>query len=244
VSVNEKETKAIEEIAIGDAVMSYNCKTGSLDSTVVRRVDTYQVNEFAAIRLSNGQTLTTTVNHPIFVKGCNGYCCVEPNGAYPRALAVGDEVVLFANDCDCRSSKSVFVSSINVQLVHSDQTSQLPKVFAVYVASPNKNMFANGVLVHNGSGEVDLEPVIIKVRVREFPFCSQCQFDEAMDCARVMRGDYQCSRCRQSIYFGNVIYQCFYFFFFFFLKKKKNNNKISNKDGPNIQQSIHAFVLL
>ncbi|ETO22826.1 hypothetical protein RFI_14367, partial [Reticulomyxa filosa] len=88
------------------------------------------------------------------------------------ALAIGDEMIPLHNDDDDSCSlKSVFISNIDVQFIHSNQTPLLPKVFAVYVASSNENMFANGVLVHNGSptsstntnARMNVESVIIKI---------------------------------------------------------------------------------
>ncbi|ETO01779.1 hypothetical protein RFI_35660, partial [Reticulomyxa filosa] len=161
----------------------------------------YQINEYAIIHLSNGQTLTTTVNHHIFVKNKNDYCCIESSDKYPQPLTVDCN-----NDDKSKSSKGVFILNIDIQFIHSNQTPLLPKVFA----SLNKNMFANGVLVHNGSEPdqkttVTIESAIIKVKALEFPLCVECQYNELMNCSRVIRGIYKCSLPESVVYQWHIL---------------------------------------
>lgn len=61
--------KAIEKIAVGDQVLSYNQGSGQVEYNRVARTFINQAEEIVKVSYSNGTVLETTKEHPFFIKG-------------------------------------------------------------------------------------------------------------------------------------------------------------------------------
>jgi len=60
-------SKKIEEINIGDRVLTYNCDNGSKEMKTVTKIFSRKANDFVTLFLSNGNKLRVTEEHPIAV---------------------------------------------------------------------------------------------------------------------------------------------------------------------------------
>jgi 5S rRNA maturation endonuclease (ribonuclease M5)/G:T-mismatch repair DNA endonuclease (very short patch repair protein) len=60
-------SKKIEEIKIGDRVLTYNCDNGSKEMKTVTKIFSRRANDFVTLFLSNGNKLRVTEEHPIAV---------------------------------------------------------------------------------------------------------------------------------------------------------------------------------
>ncbi|MDI1442701.1 polymorphic toxin-type HINT domain-containing protein [Polyangium sp. 6x1] len=117
---------AIERLRPGDAVIGYDVEGSARRVWRVRRVAEREERPVATFRLSNGEELRVTAEHPIFVVG-RGY-------VHARALASGD-VLLGENGAP----------------VTLDARTDFDHRTTVYDLSVDglHNYFAGGVLVHN-----------------------------------------------------------------------------------------------
>jgi hypothetical protein len=118
--------KNIEDIAIGEEVMTYNEKTQLTETGVVGDLKVHDVNNL--IDLSFGDIeLTTTPEHPFFVKN-KGWVMAEN-------LKVND-ICLTDDNTDS-------------MITHIKKYKNKCKVYNLLSVSNNHNFFANKILVHN-----------------------------------------------------------------------------------------------
>ncbi|MDC3955308.1 Hint domain-containing protein [Polyangium jinanense] len=117
---------AIERLRPGDAVIGYDVEHGARRVWQVRRVAEREERPVATFRLSNGEELRVTAEHPIFVVG-RGY-------VHARALEIGD-VLLGENGAP-------------VTLEARTDFDHRTTVYDLSVDGQH-NYFAGGILVHN-----------------------------------------------------------------------------------------------
>lgn len=124
--------KNIEDIKVGDEVLSYNHTTGNLEIKTVTRVMRQPLYDRKLIRVTSekGKSFVCTDNHPIFVK----------NKGYVRAdRLVENDVILRLSDEDVVED---LVSVIEVLTYAVDEVFDL-------TVEDNHNFFAENILVHN-----------------------------------------------------------------------------------------------
>ena len=85
----------IENVRIGDMVMTQNLVLQQLEYHPVLSVLEYAVNEFCIIRLSDDTEIRCTASHPIYAANRCQWCCVEPLSFNPDCdrLQIGDELL-------------------------------------------------------------------------------------------------------------------------------------------------------
>ncbi len=139
--------KYIENIKIGDEVLTYNEKTSQKEYEKVVRVYEREAPLLLNLKLSNGNEIAGTPNHPIFVIG---------RGWIPMSkLEVGDELLQYRY----RYLGYIleFVHNPNVELAtitHIEEMSHNKPVYNIETEK-NHNYFAYGILVHNcGEGGI------------------------------------------------------------------------------------------
>eukprot|EP01083_Nonionella_stella_P301844 1037857_1 len=97
VLMNDGKTSIdIQNIEVGDVVMTFNINQHKLEANRVENVLKYSVNELAIITLSDETEIVCTPSHPIFVLNKNhNWCCVEPTpfNADIGPLFIGDTVI-------------------------------------------------------------------------------------------------------------------------------------------------------
>eukprot|EP01084_Bolivina_argentea_P168537 292250_1 len=142
----------IENINVGDIILTYNLNMHKLESYPVKMVLKYLVNILVKIKLSNDTEIVCTPSHPFYVPKKQSWCCIQKN-AYDvyGELRVGDEVI-------DNKSNLVTIESIKYENIDSvDDDLIVVRTFAI--DGGNHNYFANGILVHNKMGQtgVDVE---------------------------------------------------------------------------------------
>jgi GDP-D-mannose dehydratase len=143
-------TKSIEDLIVGDEVLSYNEKTAKKEYKLVERISHRMSDNVFKIKFSNGNFLVASDNHPFFVIG-KGWVQL-------KNLIVGDEVIqkqyngLYGGII--RQGKSFedffgldtvidIIKVVSIELEDKDRM-----VYNIEVKD-NHNFFAKGILVHN-----------------------------------------------------------------------------------------------
>jgi len=120
------DSKNIEDIQIGEEVLTYNEDTSKLEVGVVGDLKKHEVNNVIRLTLDNKNIITTTAEHPFFVEGK----WVLAGNLQPLDICIKSD-----------GSESI-VSTVEV-------LSESHTVYNLVSVSHNHNFFANGILVHN-----------------------------------------------------------------------------------------------
>ena len=140
--IKDGDVKNIEDIVVGDTVLSYNIELGITEEQSV--VDTKQPlhDDLVTYTFSNGTELTCTFDHPFFVNNHTlaSYNPDLTNSRYSLheevgSIKVGDIVHL-------STGEKVSVSSILELPLKETQT-------FIFTVENNNNFYANSILVHN-----------------------------------------------------------------------------------------------
>jgi len=141
-------TKNIEDVVVGDYVVSFDLKNNESKVSKVLNTFSKQIDKIVEYAFSDGSTLKATLDHPIYVidKGWVNYLG-EPEeyntsfeGTKPvkkvevQKIEIGDVVKLHNGD----------VELVNVNLIEESTT-----VYNLSEIETYHNYFANNVLVHN-----------------------------------------------------------------------------------------------
>ncbi len=135
----------IENIEIGDTVLTYNLITRELETNPVLKINIVVHDKLVRIVFSDGQEITSTDDHPYYVKD-KGWCSFNPDKTYSNygietgQLEISDLCLKFKNN----KIKRVRVEQI-VPFEKSIRTYNLTKI------ANSNNYFANNVLVNNES---------------------------------------------------------------------------------------------
>jgi intein/homing endonuclease len=131
--------KAIEDVRVGDEVLSFDEKIGKTIIGKVMALEAPTRDHLTTIVFANGKTLRLTDEHPLFTK--KGWASLDPGFTFEHhnmrvnKLRVGSEVL-------DNNSKWNKILSINTILV-TNQVYNLAKV------EPSETFFADGFLAHN-----------------------------------------------------------------------------------------------
>lgn len=173
ITLADGSLKKIEEIEAGDIVSTFDLKAGVVVHNVVNAVFSKTVSHTVEYRLSNGEAVRCTVDHPIYIES-KGWCSFDStlsNQAYSLEQAVkqvelGDIVKLYNGETE--------IIGINV-------LSEEVKVYNLQDIEGNHNFFANNILVHNrfcfvagtqitleGGSKKNIEDIVIGDEVLSF----------------------------------------------------------------------------
>lgn len=135
------KVKNIEDIVIGDKVLSYDVTNNEIKITNVLNIYSRNVNQIVEYTFSNGGVLKATLDHPIYVisKGWSSYSNEMSNTMYKlnepvKKIEIGDSVKLI--------DTIVILDDIKI-------TDGKHKVYNLSELEKHHNYFANNVLVHN-----------------------------------------------------------------------------------------------
>jgi hypothetical protein len=180
ITMGDGSEKAIEDVNIGDFVMTYNEETGKLEPSEVFELQQPVREGLYVVTFENGKILEVTNDHPLYTN--NGWAAIEVTAAYAGyaldkilELNVGDKVL-----------QDDMTYSTIVEIVYNEgdvQTYTLKKV------AKNKNFFANGFLAHNQKlvGYVGL------ACDKDCPVCTGCApADGVTDPDPAVDSDWQC----------------------------------------------------
>lgn len=135
--------KAIELIAPGDKIMSFNLNENKLEQSVVAEVASV-IHDNLVILDFGSTAVTATDDHPFYIKG-KGWCSVSPektqiyrNMENAKSLAVGDAAYFL----DAQGSMTTAVLQKITPLENAAETYTVTKL-----EGQNGDFFANGLLV-------------------------------------------------------------------------------------------------
>jgi hypothetical protein len=145
VTMGDMTYKNIENIVVGDSVLTYNFKAKKLEVNIVQQIEDPIHHRLIKIAFRNGENIISTDDHPYYVEG-KDWCSFNPEktqkayGLETERLEVSD----FCFTIKKNKLKKVQVIEI-IQYKESIKTYNLSKIFN------SNNYFANGILVHNES---------------------------------------------------------------------------------------------
>lgn len=141
IQMEDGTTKNIEDVVIGDSILSFNFNSNETKVSKVLNVFSKKIDKIVVYEFDNGGTLKSTTDHPIFVngKGWSSYDNLLSNTLYTigepvQKIEIGDSVKLM--------NKNVILDKITV-------VNEETKVYNLSEVEINHNYFANDVLVHN-----------------------------------------------------------------------------------------------
>ncbi|MEW7289607.1 hypothetical protein [Aquimarina sp. 2304DJ70-9] len=147
IQMADKTTKNIEEVKIGDKVLTYNLKTKKQEIGEVENVVSPIHHKMVIFEFENGVKNTNTYDHPYYVKG-KGWASYQPKLTKKnydldvQQIETGDTVLLYQSD-----NKTLK----EIKLVDHKEIEKEITTYNLDKVSKNHNFFANGILVHNKS---------------------------------------------------------------------------------------------
>lgn len=121
------DVKNIEDVIVGDGVLTYNEESGENEEGTVGDLKEHQVESVIRLTLDNENIIITTQEHPFYING-KGW------------VKAGEIEVL--DTCRKINGEESLVSTVEV--LEESHT-----VYNLLSVSENHNFFANGILVHN-----------------------------------------------------------------------------------------------
>jgi intein/homing endonuclease len=142
ISLENGETKKIEDIVEGDIVLSFNENTNEVESKKVIGLKQPIHNDLVKYHLSNGKTLTSTFDHPLYVNNLQ-LASFRPDLTNDRynidkivvEIKIGD-IVKLSNKSESKIEKIEVLPEVDTQTY-------------IITVEDNHNFFANTILVHN-----------------------------------------------------------------------------------------------
>lgn len=136
--------KPIENISIGDEVLSYNPLSSQYYKATVDSISRRIHKELVRIEFENGYSIKSTLDHPIYVEG-KGWASFDPvktradYNLNVKELKEGDFCLLTNGTDEITKVKVVGLSVIN----------EITKTYNLSGLSNSNNYFVNGILVTN-----------------------------------------------------------------------------------------------
>ena len=141
ITLSDGTVKNIEDVTSGDIVWTFDLKENKIVSNMVKNVFSKKVNSIVEYTFENGDTLKSTIDHPIYIedKGWSSFSDESSNKMYSiegkvKKIELNDVVKLHNG-----GSKIVEMKLIEGEVV----------VYNLQDIENNHNFFANNVLVHN-----------------------------------------------------------------------------------------------
>lgn len=145
ITLTDGNIKKIEEIHVGDQVISYNLEKNEYSSWIVSRIGK-PIHPICEI---NNGLIWITKEHPIYIKKQNGnigWGAIEPN---QNKVRIKEEILKLEIGDEIYSETGEWIKIINIS--YHDKPVQTYNILSV---SGNNNYFANNILVYE-----DLPPI-------------------------------------------------------------------------------------
>lgn len=142
ITMEDGSEKNIEDVVIGDEVLSYNEEKRCIEPKKVIKLNSPIHDDLVEYTLSNGIKITSTFDHPFYVNGLN-LASYQPNWTNERYDLPSEVGKIKVGD---------FVNLSNKEKAEIISIIELDRVFTqTYIISveDNRNFYANNVLVHN-----------------------------------------------------------------------------------------------
>jgi len=127
ITLGNKDVKNIENIVVGDEVLTYNEETNKHETGIVGELKQHEVDSVLKINFFYGNSVTTTKEHPFYVSG-KGW------------VKAGELIV--EDVCKQTDGSTAPITSI-------EHIEEKHLVYNLLNVTDNHNFYANGILVHN-----------------------------------------------------------------------------------------------
>jgi len=143
VLMGDRTTKKIEDVLIGDSVLTFNFTNKKLESNIViYKINAVDINLIKVI-FSNNEEVISTENHPYYVKG-KGWCSFNPEMTYQSfGFKVGK--IEISDICLTPTKKRLR----NVKIIQINKVDRTVKTYNLSKIANSNNYFVNGILVNN-----------------------------------------------------------------------------------------------
>ena len=143
ITLSNGDTKNIEDIVVGDVVVSYNEESGIQEHKEVIKIQSPIHDDLVKYTFSNGSEITCTYDHPFYVNDLtlSSYKPEWTNERYDlpsvvSEIKVGDFVYPLDGD-------------VNVEIASIEVLPRVETQTYIFSVDGNRNFYANEILVHN-----------------------------------------------------------------------------------------------
>lgn len=142
ISMADGSSKPIEQVKIGDEVISFNESTKENEIKKVLSTNSPVHNDIVTYELQNGETLSCTFDHPIYSSNLDlfSFRPAKTNSTYDI-----DSVVKEVNT----GTKVLDIDSNSVEITNISSNEDENVQTYIFTVEDNHNFYANGILVHN-----------------------------------------------------------------------------------------------
>ena len=142
ISMADGSSKPIEQVKIGDEVISFNESTKEKEIKKVLSTNSPVHNDIVTYELQNGETLSCTFDHPIYSSNLDllSFSPAKTNSTYDI-----DSVVKEVN----AGIKVLDIDSNSVEITNISSNEDENVQTYIFTVEDNHNFYANGILVHN-----------------------------------------------------------------------------------------------
>lgn len=139
--LSNEDVKNIEDVCIGDIVMSYDFDKSEISESIVTKTFSPMKNDIIKIKLSNDTFIDCTTSHPIWSNNRSHWVSCNPE--ITKKYMGLDTLILDGNDTfiDIDGNE---INIIDIEIVSSGYIN----TFDISV-EPFNNYYANNILVHN-----------------------------------------------------------------------------------------------
>ncbi len=127
ITLDDNSLKNIEDVIIGENVLTYNEETGFNESGIVGNLKKHEVSSVIKLIFDSGKTIITTNEHPFFVKDKGWVNAGELESNYI-----------------CKTDSLEDIKILSVEVLNETHI-----VYNLLSVSNNHNFYANNILVHN-----------------------------------------------------------------------------------------------
>lgn len=143
ITMADGSLKSIEDIQIGDRVLSYNLETGKTESDEVLELYSPTNNNMMRMEFSDGTVIHSTFDHPYYVEN-KGWCSLKPEVTNDLITNISDVGQLEEGDV-CHLMKHGQLTE--VVFVDSQRIPTFQRTYTIKKLKKNNTFFAEGILV-------------------------------------------------------------------------------------------------
>ena len=137
ITMSDRTYKTIDNVKVGDEILSYNKENGKYESSVIRELASQIHNGLINIEFSNGMQITCTKDHPFLANSLN-WSSMNPNKT-ERDYEINDVIQLKVGTKIKNLKNELEVVKINE--IHGEQIT-----YTIVDLSKNKTFVANGII--------------------------------------------------------------------------------------------------
>lgn len=141
ISLGDNSEKNIEDVVVGDVVLSFNEQTKEQESKEVVGLKSPVHDDLVKYTLANGTEITSTYDHPYYVNGLT-LASYRPEWTNKRYDLPSEVVQIKEEDI-------VNLLDGESKIVSIEELERIDTQTYIITVKDNHNFYANGILVHN-----------------------------------------------------------------------------------------------